>query len=102
MAPLCPARLVGHACKETYARVDQGSPSESNAICIFPQIQENLEEMMPRTFLRDSNGELPEQDDDDTVCVTVKDKNGEVMHFMLRKGARLKPPAPEPQKPDAE
>lgn len=57
---------------------------------------------MPMTFLRDSNGELPEQDEDSTACVTVKDKNGEVMHFILRKGARVKPPATEPQKPDAE
>ena len=58
--------------------------------------------MMPITFLRDSNGHFPEHEEDDTVCVTVKGKNGEVMHFMLRKGARVKPPAAEPQKPDAE
>ena len=57
---------------------------------------------MPITFLRDSNGHFPEHEEDDTVCVTVKGKNGEVMHFMLRKGARVKPPAAEPQKPDAE
>ena len=58
--------------------------------------------MLPITFLRDSNGQFPEHEEDDTVCVTVKGKNGEVMHLMRRTGARVKSPAPDPQKAEAE
>ena len=57
---------------------------------------------MPITFLRDPNGEPPEQDEDVSACVTVKDKNGDVMHIMLRKGARVRPSDSEPQKAEAE
>ncbi len=58
--------------------------------------------MMPITFLRDSDGQFPEHGEDDTVCVTVKGKDGEVMHLMRRIGARVKSPAPDPQKAEAE
>lgn len=56
---------------------------------------------MLTTFLRDSNGQFPEREEDDTVCVTVKGKNGEVMHIMLRKGARVRPSGSDPQKEEA-
>ena len=58
--------------------------------------------MMPITFLRDSNGQPPESDEDDTACVTVKGKDGTVMHFLVRKGARERPSGSEPQKAKAE
>jgi len=57
---------------------------------------------MLTTFLRDANGQFPEHEEDDTVCVTVKDKNGEVMHLMLRNGTRVRSAGPEPQNTDTQ
>ena len=58
--------------------------------------------MTPITFLPGPHGEPPEQEEDYSVCVTVKDKNGDIMHIMLSKGARLRSFDGKPQKAEAE
>jgi hypothetical protein len=52
------------------------------------------------TFLRPLSEQPP--DEDDTDCVMVKNNDWTVMHFLVRNGARVKSPAPDPQKAEAE